>query len=141
VVAVALVLAGPEVEAGRSAGTASIRDLYTTLLAAAGIVDTTAESEGRRDLRSPSGARRLVGIERRRLGIRPREAVTAHAAAATDGDRLVIVAEDGAPTLAPADTATALLEAARSRLAGGAAPVEPPDAATREALRQLGYAE
>jgi arylsulfatase A-like enzyme len=141
VVAVALVLAGPEVEAGRSAGTASIRDLYTTLLAAAGIVDTTAETEGRRDLRSPSGARRLVGIERRRLGIRPREAVTTHAAAATDGDRLVIVSEDGDTTAALGGPPAELLAAARERLGHRAERVEPLDAKTREALRDLGYAE
>jgi arylsulfatase A-like enzyme len=140
-VSVPLLLAGPGVEPGRSPGTASIRDLYTTLLAAAGIDDGEAAAAGRRDLRRPSATRRVVGIERRRFGGRVRDAVRSHGAAAADGARLVIVAEDGNATAAPDAAAAGLLEAARERLGRHAERLEPLDAETREALRDLGYAE
>jgi arylsulfatase A-like enzyme len=140
-VSVPLLLAGPGVEPGRSPGTASIRDLYTTLLAAAGIDDGEAAAAGRRDLRHPSATRRVVGIERRRFGAAVRPEVKAQGAAAADGARLVIVAEDGDATAAPDAAAAGLLEAARSRLHRSAAPAEPIDPATRQALHDLGYAE
>ena len=140
-VAVPLVLAGPGVQSGRSASAVSIRDLYTTLLAEAGIRDAEARAAGRRDLRRPSATRRVVGIERRRFGVAVRPEVKTQGAAAADGARLVIVAEDGASTAAPDGTPAGLVEAARERLGRRAERVEPLDAETREALRDLGYAE
>ncbi len=140
-VSVPLVLVGPGVEPGRSPGAASIRDLYTTLLAVAGIRDAEARAAGRRDLRRPSAARRVVGIERRRFGGGVRDAVRSHGAAASDGEGLVIVAEDGSATAAPDAAPAGMLEAARRRLDRTAAPAEPIDPATRQALHDLGYAE
>jgi arylsulfatase A-like enzyme len=140
-VGVPLVLAGSGVAPGRSPGAVSIRDLYTTLLSAAGIADGEAEAADRRDLRRPSGTRRIVGIERRRFARPVRAAVSAHAGAATDGLALVIVAEDGASPEATEAADPALLEAARARLDPAATAAKPLDPATRAALRDLGYAE
>ena len=64
--------------------------------------------------------------------------VQRHAAAAADGSRVVVVGEDGRPSVAGAPRA--LVQAARA----GLVPVEPApplDPKTREALRKLGYAE
>ena len=142
-VAIPLILAGPGVEPGRSRGAASIRDLYTTLLAAAGIDDPEARASDRRDLRRRSNLRRLVGIERRSVGLRIRKRVRAHAAAASDGTRLLILADDGSPTSGSGENEDDLLAAARGRLDRGPGRLagEPIDPETREALRDLGYAE
>lgn len=141
-----LVLAGPGVEPGRSSGAVSIRDLYTTLLLAAGLRDARAEVEDRRDLRRRSDARRVLRVERRIFEFTPKAAVRAHAAAATDGSQLVIVGEDGtiSRALGPAAGATpAELERAA---AGGLEPGSPTggraiDPQLRQALEQLGYAQ
>ena len=139
VVTIALVLAGPGVVPGRSPGPASIRDLHTTLLEAAGVGDPDARREERRDLRTPSDAPRVVRIERRTFASETRASVGLHAAAAADGETLVVVAESGEPST-PADGASpGLLEAARAGLAR-AAP-RPIDPELREALEALGYAE
>jgi arylsulfatase A-like enzyme len=138
-VTLALVVAGPGVVPGRSTGAVSIRDLYTTLLEAAGVGDPDAQQAGRRDLRHPDGNRRLVAIERRRT-ISSREAVRSHAAAASDGIQLVVVGEDGAVTQGGSDHSD-LERLARSHLDGAPAPIRPLDADTREALEQLGYGE
>ncbi len=151
-VTIPLVLAGPGVEPGRSPGTVSIRDLYATLLAAAGVEDPEAAGGDRRDLRRARSAPRRVGIERRHFGLRVRDSVRTHGAAASDGGGLVIVAEDGSRTAGPAETGDDLLAAARARLGGGGLAGEPLDAKTldpeipldpniRQALQELGYAE
>ncbi len=143
-VAIPLVLAGPGVVPGRSPGAASIRDLYTTLLAAAGVPDAEAAAAGRRDLRAPSDAPRVVRIERRRFASEVPESVRRHAAAASDGVRLAIVAEDGSASEGGGDPqAEPLFDAARGSLEPLGTGAEPLalDPETRQALRELGYAE
>jgi arylsulfatase A-like enzyme len=143
-VAIPLVVAGPGVAPGSSEGAVSIRDLYTTILEAAGIPDTEATGAGRRDLRRRSGERRIVRIERRDFLTAMPDSVRTHRAAATDGAHLVIVAEDGSPTTEPDAATGELLEAARSQLGEVGAPDSAPrplEAEVREALRELGYAE
>ncbi len=137
-IALALVLAGPGVAPGRSTGAASIRDLYTTILAAAALEDPGASARDRRDLRLPRAEPRVVAVERRRLLSEVREAARSHASGATDGTRLLIVAEDASPTSGPADAD--LLATARAHLAP-AATAAPIDRQTQEALTQLGYGE
>jgi arylsulfatase A-like enzyme len=142
-VRIPLVLNGPGIAAGRSHGAVSLRDLYTTLLAVAGIDDGDSETEQRRDLRSPDSTRRIVRIERREFHSRMPESVRGHAAAAADGAALVIVAEDGRPAAANPPPPPDLLSAARSSLAGlnDDGPAEEIPRETREALRDLGYVE
>lgn len=139
---VPLVIVGPGVEAGRSPGLASLRDLYTTLLAAAGVDDPTREREGRRDLRRADATPRIVEIERRSFRSRVPAIVHQHGGAATDGTRLVVVDEAGSITVGAADATPELLEHARdsAERAHTAAPGAL-DAKTRDALRALGYAE
>jgi arylsulfatase A-like enzyme len=139
-VAIPLVLAGPGVRAGRSAGAVSIRDLYTAILGAAGLPDAEAAAEGRIDPRERIVERRLVRIERRPLAREVPASARSHAAAASDGTELVIVDRDGrAASAEPA--APDLLEAARrhAALLAVAAPPPLPPEETREALRSLGY--
>jgi arylsulfatase A-like enzyme len=144
---VPLVLAGPGVTPGRSPGAVSLRDLYGTLLAAAGAIDE-AEGAGWRDLREPSQGERIVTVERRGFDAVPDRhaaALRAQAAAAADGRTFVLVGEDGEPTPnGGEDPPAALVEAARSaavragaRAGRSGAPIDP---ATREALEALGYA-
>ncbi len=142
-VAIPLLVAGPGVTPGRSAGTASIRDLYTTILATTGFGDADAAAEGRRDLRVPSDAPRIVRIERRFFLMRVNEQVRTHATAAADGERLVIVGEDGSSPAEGQADAKELLRAARDSLAnlGPRRTLRPIDPRTRKALKQLGYAE
>jgi len=137
-VAIPLVVTGPGVVPGRSPGTVSIRDLYTTLLEAAGLRDPDAAREGRRDLRQASDDDRVVRIERRTFDSQVPDSVRRHAAAAADGEHLVVVGEDGAPTTAAGPDG--LLELARD----GLVPQEPArdlSPETRKALEELGYAE
>ncbi len=146
-----LVIAGPGVSAGRSAGVASIRDLYTTLLEAAGVGDSEAASAGRRDLRRPVEQDRLARIERRRLlktelfdtGEAAWQRIRSHAVAVSNGRRTLIIGEDGLPSAQ--DENPVLAAAAREHLAAmreqpidsSLAPIDP---SVREALRSLGYA-
>ncbi len=141
VVCVPLVLRGPGVEPGRPGTAASLRDLYTTLLASAGLHDERALREQRVDLRGETAPDRIVTVERRRVGPRARPLVRSHAAAAFDGTAGVVVGEDGSPTTTEAPSE--LLAAARERLsAGGGGPAAPStDPEVSEALRALGYAE
>jgi len=141
-VEIPLVVAGPGITAGRSAGAASLRDVYTTLLEAAGVGDPTAVDEGRRDLRDRDDARRVVRIERRLFRSAVPDSVRAHAAAASDGVRLVIVAEDGSPGDDASAGAADLLAEARTLLTASkdAVPFEIPSE-TRDSLRDLGYVE
>jgi arylsulfatase A-like enzyme len=140
-----LVLAGPGVAPGRSGGAVSISDPYGTLLAAAGVgVDAPL-----RDLRLASADERVVLTERRagdaaEAAAEPRTAAAlrAHSVAATDGRGFAVIAADGSSTdVAP----EALLEAGRAALAElpqqGAVAAPEVDAATREALRSLGYTD
>jgi arylsulfatase A-like enzyme len=135
-VRIALVLAGPGVVRGRSPGTVSISDLHATLLRSAGLPDGASA----RDLRVPSAAVRAVAIERRAFVAAPRAAVAAHAAAAAQGDDLVIVGADGALT-SGARAPEALVAAARGALPSEGAAAPALDDATRARLRQLGYTE
>jgi len=139
-VAIPLVLAGPGVAPGRSAGAVSIRDLYTALLGAAGLPDAEADAEERRDPRRPVLERRLLRIERRPLGAEVAPGALAHAAAATDGVALAIVAADGS-AIGDEPAAPDLLAAARrhAALLAAAAPVRALRPETLEALRSLGY--
>jgi arylsulfatase A-like enzyme len=137
-VKIPLVVTGPGVVPGRSPGTVSIRDLYTTLLEAAGLRDPDAAREGRRNLRQASDRDRAVRIERRTFQSQVPDSVRRHAAAAADGVNLVVVGEDGAPTSAAGPDG--LLELARD----GLVPQEPArdlSPETRKALEELGYAE
>jgi arylsulfatase A-like enzyme len=139
VVCVPLVLAGPGVVPGRSAGVVSLRDLYPTLLRTAGIEVDPAEGP---DLRAPvARGRRAVAVERKRVRPGDPPLVRAHAAAAFDDTTGVVLAEDGQivtpePTAAP----EALISAARLHLVPGGAAPAPVDPALVEALRSLGYA-
>jgi arylsulfatase A-like enzyme len=139
-VEIPLIVVGPGVAPGRSSGTASLRDLYTTLLETAGAGDPEARTEGRRDLRLRDAARRVVRIERRSFRTSVPDSVKTHAAAAADGERLVIVGEDGSPTGPVESAVDDLLAAARPGLAPRAPAAELPSE-TRETLRALGYVE
>ena len=148
-----LVIAGPGVTPGRSSAVASIRDLYTTLLEAAGVGDPEAGSEGRRDLRRATSESRLVAVERRllfagevqRVGAARSEALRLHALAVTDGSstvRLDVAGQVSSSSPSPPE----LLEAAQRRwsqidAASRTAPSHRIDASTRDALRALGYAD
>jgi arylsulfatase A-like enzyme len=139
-VEIPLIVVGPGVARGRSSGAASLRDLYTTLLETAGAGDPEAQTDGRRDLRLPNDARRVVRIERRTFRTSVPDSVKAHAAAATDGERLVIVGEDGSPAGPVESAANDLLAAARAGLAARATAADL-SSETRETLRALGYVE
>lgn len=144
-VRIPLVIAGPGVTPGRSAGTASIRDLYTTILEAGGIGDATAVNEGRRDLRQADDTPRIVEVERRSFDTEIPDLVARHAAGASDGSAFVVVAPSGEFTVG-ADGAAPELQAraaARARAAEEAKRRTLPqfDPETVEALRQLGYTE
>ncbi len=146
-ISIPLVVAGPDVSPGRSGGAASIRDLYTTILEAAGIGDPTAIAEERRDLRRKSEARRVVAIERRSFERNTIAGEEEHLAAVSDGKHLVVVdsafelvAPSGPGTVPPDLARLAALRAQATREAHAKAlPVLSPEA--RDALRQLGYAE
>jgi arylsulfatase A-like enzyme len=144
-----LVLAGPGVVAGRSPGVVSIRDLHATLLAVAGL---SAGDPDARDLRATADASRVAICERRPGGARDEapspaaaDLIRSHAVAASDGVTLLIAGENGAVSVQTGPADSALAEAARAVLAEGqhsGEVVAPPiDAATREALRSLGYAQ
>lgn len=138
-VEIVLMLSGPGVPAGRSTGAVSLRDLYGTLRAIAG---TALPSAVPRDLRRADATPRFVAVQRRLFSVTPAAAVRRHAAAASDGEHLVIVGENGAPTHVPAGAPAELVELARSRLPERTTlPSAEVDAVTREALESLGYAE
>ncbi|HVH05492.1 MAG TPA: sulfatase, partial [Myxococcota bacterium] len=118
-----LVAAGPGVEPGRVAGAASLTDLYTTILEAAGVGDPRAALEMRADLLRDLPADRVVHTARRAVraaqlakrGASPAaiRAIAARAVAVTDGTSLVLVGEDGKPA---EPGAAALVAAAQSFL-------------------------
>jgi hypothetical protein len=148
VVCVPLVLAGPGIAPGRSSGAVSLRDLYPTLLAAAGLLDPESLApegeQGWRDLRTASPSGRIVAVERRRIGLRARPVVRSHAAAAFDGTKGVIVGEESAPPSDASDRRTvALYREAMRRVRARAPDAGAPqlDPALADALRSLGYAE
>jgi arylsulfatase A-like enzyme len=138
VVCIPLVLAGPGVTPGRSPAAVSLRDLYPTLLRAAGIEAAPAEGP---DLRVPVVQGRTVAVERKRVRPGDPPLVRAHAAAAFDDARGVVLAEDGQiVTPDPAAAPEALVSAARLHLAPDGAAPAPVDPALVETLRSLGYA-
>ena len=150
---VPLVIAGPGIAPGRSPAVASIRDVYTTILEAAGIGDPEAGSEGRRDLRRADQGSRFVAVERRplgraeatRVGAARAELLGLHALAVTDGSRTLTLDVAGRVS-SPAPSPPELLEAAERRwseiaAASDAAAPHRIDPSTREALRALGYAD
>ena len=136
VVCVPLVVAGPGVTPGRSSGAVSLRDVYPTLLGAG--------DEQRRDLRTASSGRRIVAVERRRVGPRVRAMVRTHGAAAFDGAGGVIVGAESIPPSERADPGEIeLFQAALRRYQASARGVGTPavDPALAEALRSLGDAQ
>jgi arylsulfatase A-like enzyme len=123
-----LLVAGPDVDAARVGGAASIADLYTTILESAGAGDPQAAEEGRIDLRSdpPAGrtvtaARRLTGAagrKRRGIDAAALRYIGAHAVAVSDGSTLVVIGEDGKPAgTGPAPSAPLALAAADALVA------------------------
>ena len=141
-VRIPLVIAGPSIPASRSSGTASIRDLYTTILEAAGVGDPDAGDKQRRDLRSPNDELRVLGIERRDMrhdSVREQHFRRWHAAAAAAGEELVVVDENGSATLR--SHSAPLLEIARqhAEAANRTPTFAERDAATQKMLRELGY--
>jgi arylsulfatase A-like enzyme len=151
-----LLVAGPGIAPARVGGAASITDLYTTILAAAGERDAAAQAEGRIDLRSdpPPGrvveaARRLIDAsERRHRGIDAAALrhIRARAIAASDGSGLFVIGADGKPADPTEPAAPALATAARAALAaqrGGEARRKEAalDPATKKKLEALGYVE
>ena len=144
VVCVPLVVAGPGVTPGRSSGAVSLRDVYPTLLGAAGLLQAESGDEEQRDLRTASAGRRIVAVERRRVSPAVRAAVRAHAAAAFDGSGGVIVGERSIPPSEGADPAEIeLFQAALRRYQAVARSAGRPavDPALADALRSLGYTE
>lgn len=144
VVCVPLVVAGPGVTPGRSSGAVSLRDVYPTLLGAAGLLPAESGDEERRDLRTASAGRRIVAVERRRVSPAVRAAVRAHGAAAFDGTGGVIVGEQSIPPSEGADPAEIeLFQAALRRYQAAARSTGRPavDPALADALRNLGYAD
>ena len=135
-VRIVLIVSGAGVARGRSLGTASIADVHATLLEGAEL----ASQPGARDLRHASRATRRVAIERRAFRETPAPAVRAHAAAAAEGEQLVVVGHDGARTAGP-PASTTLLEVARRARGSESATPAPLDDATRARLERLGYAE
>jgi arylsulfatase A-like enzyme len=138
VVCIPLVLAGPGVAPGRSRGAVSLRDLYPSLLRAAGLAGAPADGP---DLRAPGVAGRVVAVERRRVQPGDPPLVRTHGAASFDDERGVVLAEDG-QIVGPYRGAApeALVSAARSHLATGDGAAPAVDPALVEALRSLGYA-
>lgn len=120
-IAIPLVLAGPGIERGRSLGTASIRDLYTTILEISGVGDAEAQKQGRRDLRRSVRALRMVAVERRAISAGEarganadaRLALSQHALAVTDGKSTTLVGTDG--TISPVQPGNPELQKAGRR--------------------------
>jgi arylsulfatase A-like enzyme len=133
---IALVVAGADVAPGRSSGTVTIADVHATLLRAAGL----PAPAGARDLREPSAAPRAVAIERRAFLREPPPDVQEFAAAAAEGERLVVLRADGSPS-DPDGAPAALVELARSALPPPGEAVPQLDRATLELLERLGYAD
>jgi len=155
VLRVPLVIVGPEIPAERVAVSASVRDVYTTLLAAAGLSDPSARDAGRFDLRGALPAQRIVGAARREFTARDRlkreigpaayAHVRANSVAVSDGEHLVVLGEDGA-VAEGADAPEALLAAGQAALAAqrtarAGRVSEELDDETRARLRALGYLE
>jgi arylsulfatase A-like enzyme len=153
VLQIPILLSGPGIEPGRVSGTASIRDLYTTLLEAAGLGDEDARREGRRDLLVPFSERRLVSAELRRVDTKVQarsgqaqeklQVIRNNAVAIMDGTGMVVLSEDGAVRPDGTSASPDLVEAARRRLEarqlGATLTSEPLDDETRRMLESLGY--
>lgn len=154
VLRVPLLVVGPGVRAERIATAVSLRDVYTTLLAAADLRDGEAAAEGRVDLlralperRVVLAARRVFATKRGSPGLDERALahVRSHAVAASDGTMLVVIGEDGTPL--PEGGSDAVLRQAASvalqaeREARSKRRIHPLDSATRARLEELGYLE
>jgi arylsulfatase A-like enzyme len=154
VLRIPLILAGPGVETGRSATAVSIRDLYTTILAAAEIGDRMASAEKRLDLRAIARGRRIVIAERRSYthparmqniwGAAAWGHVQRNTVAAMDGKHLVVLGEDSLPAgMAEGLPKDLLIAASRHRAAvlASSETREPKevDAESERMLRELGY--
>ena len=126
-----------------------LRDLYTTIRAAAEIGDAAAVDEGRLDLRTaPTERRNYSSVQHILARYRPGaiELIGRNAVAAMDGDHLVVLGEDGRASTDPQDVPEDVLSAARAHLAASFSDssqrVLPPlDSETRARLRELGYVE
>lgn len=142
-VRIPLVIAGPGIAPGRSSAAVSLRDLYTTVLEAAGLGDPSAQTEGRRDLRVPSSTLRIIEIERRSFTLAQPASVEAHYGGASDGVRMVIAGADGRLTAVGKGASKALKRAAarRAKESARAARRAPPDFSPEmiRDLKELGY--
>lgn len=147
-----LLVAGPDIEPAHVAGAASIRDLYTTVLEAAGLGDPLAAAEQRIDLRGDPAADRVVDAARRlfdpgarkkrRIDTAAQRHVRARAVAVSDGSTLLVVGGDGRPAEPSGAPAPALVAAARSALAAQRAAEQPPvGAGAREERESPGSVE
>jgi choline-sulfatase len=143
VVWIPLVASGPGVDPGRVAGAASIADLYTTILEAAGVGDADAAGEGRADLLAELPAERVVYAARRKVraadlakrgaNAAASRAIGARAVAVSDGAALVMVGDDGKPAEPNAGASPELLATARALLAEQRSAPPPVAAAPRPA--------
>ncbi len=141
---------------GRVAETASVRDIYPTLLEAAGLRDEGVGSESRFNLLKPLPAGRPVLAQRRHMtrqeqrlvGITParQQVLDANVVASALGQQLMVLGEDGTPLDEdPGSGATSggpLWAAARAHLAEVlGVPLEEQDLSDeqREVLKALGY--
>jgi arylsulfatase A-like enzyme len=144
VVCAPLVVAGPGVAPGRSSGAVSIRDIYATLLAVAGLQESGSREPDRRDLRVASAGRRVVAVERKRIGPRAPDSVRAHGAAAFDGALGAIVGADSETPAEDAEPrAVELFQTALRHYRATSRQVGTPrlDPSLAEALQSLGYTE
>jgi choline-sulfatase len=142
-----LLAAGPGVAPGRVAGAASLADLYTTILSAAGLEDASASAEGRADLLADLPEGRVVSASRRAVppaALRKRGAspaaireIGARALAVTDGSMLVVVGESGKAVL-PRTGAPPALTAAAAAILAEQNGVPPPVAAAPRAAEASG---
>ena len=157
VLRVPLLLVGPGIEPGRVRAPVTIRDLYPTLLGAAGLEDGGAKRAGaeRFDLRGALPVERVLAAARRsyaendelgqRFGGEALRLIRAGAVATTDGARLLVMGVDGGvdgttePPAALVGQARRMLEAvqAAEATAGAASPEIDPE--TRRQLEELGY--
>lgn len=127
-----LLIAGPDVAPARVAGAVSITDLYTTILAAAGVEDPRAAGGVRIDLREDPPPGRIVVAEGRRIDAEDRRrwsagaaalrAIDARALAVSDGATLLLVSADGRPADPKAPAPPELLAAATAAIGARLAP-------------------
>lgn len=155
VLRIPLVLSGTGVVPGRVSTPASLRDLYPTLLAVAGLSDGEAGRAGRFDLRGalPEGrvvvaSRRIFEAgdrARRRIAPQNMKRIESQVVAATDGSELLVLGLDGsslpdAPAPGPLRAAAEAALEAELEARAARAPQQL-DRRTRARLEALGYVE